>query len=124
MTTTVTQQTSRTVHAVLIDAANRTITDVQIAPSLEEYYRLIGCDTITIGQHFPDGDVLFVDDNGMFNPKAFFKLEKDGPILAGNGLIVGPEVEDDSEEGFHVTDARTKAAYLGAWFLNVEEAMR
>ena len=112
----------RTVHAVLIDAVNRKVEDVQIEPTLAEYYRLIDCDCVAIGESFPNGDVLFVDDNGLLkSPKHFFKLTANGQAFAGNGLILGEEVEDDSDEGFYIADAKIKADYLGAFWHTIGE---
>lgn len=121
MTTAATPK-KRTVHAVLIDAVNQKVEDVQIEPTLAEYYRLLNCDCIAIGESFPNGDVLFVDDNGLLrSPRHFFKLTQNGPVFAGNGLILGEEIEDDSEEGFYMADAKIKADCLGAFWHTIGE---
>lgn len=110
----------RTVHAVFINAAECSVTNVEIEPGLNEYYKLIGCDIVAIGMHFPNGDILFVDDNGLLkDPRNFFKLSPHGTTFAGNGLIIGREVEDESDAGFHIEDAQTRAENLGAIFMSL-----
>ena len=118
-----TAQEKGTVHAVLINSTDQTITDVDIEPTLEAYYELIGCHTVEVGERFPNGDVLFyVDEEGMINgTKTFFRMSDTGRIFAGNGLIVG--TIRDEEEGIVDTDAKTKAPFITAWFAaDVEEA--
>ncbi|MGD9564492.1 MAG: hypothetical protein AB7Q37_18850 [Pyrinomonadaceae bacterium] len=109
----------RTIKAVLIDVHEKKVSEVEIEPTLSNYYKLLRCDCITIGDRFSNGDVLFVDDNGLLSgPTKFFQFTMNGYQFAGNGLIVGNGVDEAGEES--ETDAKTKAEYLGVFFVDLD----
>lgn len=60
---------------------------------------------LEIAYTWPDGSVLFCDEEGMLKSNThFFRFHPRGrysPPLAGRAIIVGPEVEDDTERGYH-----------------------
>ena len=91
--------------AYLIDAAKKTVSQVEYN-NVEDINRLIGCQTFCLG--FADhvtGDTLYVDDEGLLHhPQHFFLFAKrrDQP-LAGNGLMVGREVEGDEYPNGYTT---------------------
>lgn len=115
--TTATAPEKKTIRAIYIDAVNRKVTEVEITPDFDTYYRLIGCNCITTGYCFPNGDILFVDDNGYLDaPKYFFRIPGIDYDYAGNGLIVGTDPESDEE-----TDAKTRSAFFGVMFARVTE---
>ena len=62
-----------------------------------------------------NGDVLYVDDEGLLKPSKnwfFYRHRKDQP-LAGNGMLVGREVDaPDYEGGYTTDDPQTKLADL------------
>lgn len=93
--------------AILIDAAKREIREVEYQPIA------IATDVLTLQQHiggfieaayrWDNCDVLYVDEEGLLKqPQHFFSItvRPDQP-LAGNGIVVGIEVEDQSATGFH-----------------------
>ncbi len=87
--------------------------EVKITPDLDTYYKLIGCDCITIGYTFPNGDTLFVDDVGLLkDPKHFFRVRGIDYEYAGNGVIIGTERELDDE-----VDVKTDLKDLAIAFL-------
>lgn len=105
----------KTIKAIHIDAHNKKIAAVQIVPNLDSYYKLIRCDLITTGYKFPNGDVLFVDDEGLFkDPKHFFRIPGIDYDFAGNGLIVGTEPDNDEE-----TDVKIDVRCFGVVFREV-----
>ena len=79
--------------AILINALEGTVTEIEMKNSIEEMQRLIGCEVFTtVPLRLPDCDMLFVDDEGLLhNPgaKGWFKIFNYPQPLAGNGLIVG-----------------------------------
>jgi hypothetical protein len=87
--------------ALLIDSAARQIRDVEYN-NLADMHHLIG-GYIEVAYSWPNGDVLFVDEEGLFKPQTnFFRIAARGDTpLAGNGLLVGREVDDDSPRGYH-----------------------
>lgn len=84
------------IKAILIDAKNREVKKIEIENSLQEYYKVLDCDTITAA-YFRDAnitDVAYIDDNGLIsNPEHFFYHPDFYQPFAGNGLIVGSDME-------------------------------
>jgi len=78
--------------AVLIDAKNRQVIDVEYDGDYHSIYKLIGCDAFDVVRGLPDGDDVFVDDEGLLKvdgDTVFFKLPWYHRPLAGSGLILG-----------------------------------
>lgn len=75
---------------ILIDAANRTITEVQVG-DYKDIQAKIGCDCFTVTS-LPKNEDLYVDDEGLLkvNIATPFFYHKDYPYqaFAGNGLIM------------------------------------
>src|SRR6187399_2253097 len=80
--------------ALWIDSKNRTITEVD-CNGLEDMRKYVG-GSICFAMSWNTGDVLYVDDEGLLKPQEhFFMLPGCQNPLAGDGLIVGPEVETE-----------------------------
>lgn len=89
----------------LINAADRTIT-----PATYKYTgtatisQRIGCDCFCIAWTWPNGDVCYVDDEGLFKPQThFFTLRSrpDAQPLAGNGFVTGPDNDKATDPPRH-----------------------
>lgn len=87
-------------RAILIDAVNRRIREVEIEDGLKDIYSNIGCELFTVAGNFNEDaknnllDSLLVDDEGLLTPgKPIFLFNPPGWIMqndfAGNGLITG-----------------------------------
>jgi hypothetical protein len=116
------------VKAILIDAVNQEVKEVDVdttgkgenlCHNIDQMYELIGCSCFTTGGKLPNGDVLYVDDEGLLTgPEHFFMWQGYPAPLAGNGLLCGSgsmgqsaPVKSDLEE---IRD--------GVTFLNLFEA--
>jgi hypothetical protein len=84
-------------RALHIDAAARTVTEVETPEPravdharLRELQRLVG-GLIAYAWTFPNGDTLFVDDEGLLKqPEHFFRVcGCPQEFFAGNGVVVG-----------------------------------
>lgn len=86
-------------QAILIDAAARTITAVEYEPSkLLQFLQAAVGGYIEVAASWTDGDVLFVNEEGLLRPTAhWFKLSGKDQPLNGNGIVVGPELEPDDD---------------------------
>ena len=91
--------------AIKIDAYANTITEVEIGTDFREISRNIGCDLFCIGHTLPNGDTLFVDDEGWLNGNVTRAFGFDGRVMAGNGLIVGSNRSGDSVSAKSSLDA-------------------
>lgn len=91
------------IDAIKIDVENRTVTMIKVENAFTGpggMYEHIKTDTIEHGTYFDNGDVLLVDENGLFAPEPIiFGLH--GASFVGNALIVGID-------GSEYTDVRSK----------------
>lgn len=84
-------------HAILIDVAARDIRAVEY-DSTSGLQALVG-GFISIARSWPNGDTLYVDDEGLFKSKhGLFRISGLEQPLAGNGVLVGAETYDDEGE--------------------------
>jgi hypothetical protein len=91
-------KTPKTMRAILIDARNKTVTEVQIAKGLQPMYDQLKCQTFTVPVILENEDTVYVDDEGLINGTFdFFYAPKVYPTpLAGNALIIGSDSEGES----------------------------
>jgi hypothetical protein len=77
--------------ALWINATDLTVSAVDYT-SLADMQRLVGGD-IEAAYYWENGDVLYVDEEGLYRSTVYFRItvRPDQP-LAGNGLLVGPEI--------------------------------
>jgi uncharacterized protein DUF3846 len=98
--------------AILIDAAKREIREID-NDGLKTLQAAVG-GYIETAYAWENGDVLFVDEEGMFKPQAdFFRvpMRSDQP-LAGNGVVVGKERYDGEGEYLGTEDPAITVAEL------------
>jgi hypothetical protein len=92
-------------RAILIDAENRIIKEVELGEGIQDIYNNIGCDTFAVAGNFNEDpetkllDSLLVDDEGLLTPgKPVFSFNPPGwgmqTEFAGNGLITGVDYND------------------------------
>jgi hypothetical protein len=79
--------------AILIDAKNREVKEVQITGDLESWYETIGCGMVECALYFNEHDSIMVDEEGLFNENCdeFFFVNGGHQPFAGNGLVVGTD---------------------------------
>jgi hypothetical protein len=75
---------------ILIDAKNRRIVDVEVG-DFRDIQAKIGCSMFTTAGVLPNGDSVFVDDEGLINGTEEFFYNPDiyPHPLAGNAVILG-----------------------------------
>jgi hypothetical protein len=84
--------------AILINSANRSLTEIEIN-DWTEIAPALGCQLFTIQQ--TDSGDLYLDDEGLMNahPEDITWFAFDGVVFAGNGLLFGPaDAEGDSTD--------------------------
>lgn len=85
-------------NCILIDPFNYTITETKI-DSLEDIYEALNVQMIEVGHQFENGDVIYVDEEGLLKIGATngqtmgFRVEGSQTPLVGKGLIVGTTSE-------------------------------
>lgn len=69
--------------------------EIDIQPTLEEYYKVLDCDCITATYPWPEPVALVTDDNGLFTDKLFSRYirELKQPIR-GSFFLCGLGKED------------------------------
>lgn len=106
-------------RALFIDATKRTIEAVEIAhgsAGLSDLHRLLG-GYIEGAFHWPNRDTLYVDEEGFLKTPTVgfrFALRAAGAQdLAGNGVVVGREIEGEQYPGGYTSlDPRVTIAEL------------
>lgn len=76
----------RTYPAILIDPYHRNVRAIEVTNRLESLQGAIG-GCIQLATEFSHGDILYVDEEGLFTHRLFFEI--DGQSFPGRGLIVG-----------------------------------
>jgi hypothetical protein len=77
--------------AFLIDPRAQSITEVEHDDSLENIYELIQATLFDVVRINNAGDVIYVDDEGLFRDGCFFMVEGIPSPIAGNGLVLGTD---------------------------------
>jgi hypothetical protein len=87
--------------AVKIDATERTISMIETDGTLTALQEAVG-GYIEAGIYYPDGDVLYVDEEGLYKGHKnfiFVKTSDHGPrIFAGDAIIVGGDEEGNQTD--------------------------
>ena len=87
---------------------------------LQDMYDLLGCRMVEIGYRFPNGDVLFVDEEGLNKLNdytRFFQIDNCQPLV-GSGIIIG----SDDLTGVSVS-VKTNLEDLEVKFLSVMDVL-
>lgn len=97
--------------ALWINSEKQEITVVDYA-GLTDLQRMVG-GYIEVGMSWPNGDVLFVDEEGLLKPKAhWFMIEGNRQPLGGNGIVVGREDYDKATDKETQLDVATTVEQL------------
>jgi hypothetical protein len=88
--------------AIFIDAKNQQVSIIETKAQLEDKYLILNVNMVEIGKYYPNGDTLWVDEEGLINGTDFgFQL--DGVDYMGNGLILGTNRENPELDASAVT---------------------
>lgn len=83
--------------AIKIDVEKQRIYEVDFK-DFNDIQKQIGCDCFTTAFDLPNGDVCYVDDEGLFKENLkYFTFQGAHQPFAGNGLIVGTGREGKSK---------------------------
>lgn len=89
---------NKTIKAYKIDAYANRIDTLELSDDYREISRNIGCECFCIAKSLPNGDTLYVDDEGYINANVTRGFVFAGQFFAGNGLVLGTnEHSGDSE---------------------------
>lgn len=84
----------------LVDPFERTVTEVEVPyreKGLQAFYELLQCETFDVARIHENGDVLYVDDDGLFKPGNQFFLAADYPQpLCGRALLLGTDTDGET----------------------------
>jgi hypothetical protein len=103
--------------AFLIDPQEKTVSNIDIDDSLQAYYDVLECRTFDVVRINNEGDVIYVDDEGLFTKSYFFTYNGYTSPLAGKGLVLGTDSEGASIPPRNFQPGKVK-------FLSIEEAIR
>lgn len=69
--------------------------EIDIQPTLEEYYKVLDCDCITATYPWPEPVALVTDDNGLFTDKLFSRYIRELKQPIGGGFFLCGLGEED-----------------------------
>jgi hypothetical protein len=87
-------------QAYLINPEERTIEAVEIDDTVDGIYQVIEASSFDVVR-LDHGDVIYVDDEGLYHKRDYFSLEGFKAPLAGRGLVLGTDCEGRSTEPAH-----------------------
>jgi len=108
------------VRAFLIDPEEEVVIEIDVEPGLRNIYDQVGGGPIDIVRLNDTGDVIYIDDNGLYRQNHFFALRDFLHPIAGPGLVLGTDSEGDTTDTTF-TDS-TVIADLITW-ITPEEAL-
>ena len=80
---------SKPSKAILIDTANKEMREILVS-GYQDLLKYLKCETLAVGMRLPNGDTLYIDDEGLLiNPELFFMIRGNDRPMAGNGVIIG-----------------------------------
>lgn len=101
--------------AILIDAKNREVKEVQITGDLQSWYETIGCGMVECALYFDEHDSIMVDEEGLFNDGCddFFFVKGGHQPFAGNGLVVGTnDVGESVDTKISLDEVKSKVKFM------------
>lgn len=110
-------------RAILIDPFTRTITDVEIDPTLDNLYQTLGVDLITVVRIEP-GHALIIDDEGLLKDKdtqAYFWWKGSDQPFAGRGLILGDNYGENRDASLSLELVQSLVTFCDNANINPEE---
>jgi len=85
--------------AYLINPFKRTITEVEHTGGINSIYSLIDCTIFDAVGFSPNGDTVFVDDEGLYaSQRALFTISGYPQPLVNKGLVLGCNENGDTTE--------------------------
>ena len=107
--------------AYWVNSMLQKIIEVEIE-GLADLNKYVG--SICIGKTYRNGDVLYVNDDGLLKPnKYFFMVTGQPQPLSGDGIVVGPEVELEDDKWYN-RDVISSVKQLGIHFLTIEDVRK
>jgi hypothetical protein len=92
-------------RAILIDAVNHTVTEIQHKGDLDGIYRSLNVEMIEVGHYDQEtGDTMYVDEDAKLK-KVDYGFVLFGKDLIGSGIIFGSTPEGENASA--VTDLKT-----------------
>ena len=101
-------------NAYLINPVNQTITSVEHSGNLSSLRTLLDCRIVDAARlNNSHGDVVYVDDEGLFCNEHFFMVDGYPTPLAGLGLVVGMDGEGgDAAPKSTLDEIKSKIKFL------------
>lgn len=83
----------KTIKVLLIDPATQTVTEIEIEQGIDAIYKAMNCDMFEIPVEFPNGDVLYCDEEGKLNREkligGFTYTKGWHDIIMNKALVIG-----------------------------------
>lgn len=107
--------------ALFIDVARHDVYEIRLPDDetklFEAIQTCIGCRTLSLGAVFPNSDVLYVNNLGVFETEFYFKHLLVSMPLPDNAVIVGsgPETGDPCSVRSQLDATRASIHFMDKW---------
>jgi len=101
-------------RAILIDPFTRTVSDIDTDAGLDDLYRILDVDLITV-LRVGAGHAMILDDEGLMKNKIeqeYFQFEGMDQPLAGRGLILADEYGENRPATLTLEQVEEKVVWL------------
>lgn len=101
-------------RAILIDPFKREVTEIEIEPSLDSMYEVLGVNLITVVR-WDKKHALILDDEGLLKSKEtmeYWHARGSDQPFAGRGLLLGDEYGDNRPCTLTLDEVKARVAFL------------
>jgi hypothetical protein len=81
----------------LIDPEARSITEFEYDGSMQGIYETIDATMFDVVRLNEKGDVVYVDDEGLYNSNHFWRVANHPHPIAGKGMVLGTDSQGESQ---------------------------
>jgi hypothetical protein len=110
-------------RAILIDPFTRTVTEIDIDPSLDNLYSTLHVDMITVVR-WDETHALILDDEGLLKSKdemEYWWANGSGQPFAGRGLILGDDYGENRAATLTVQSVEERMRFVPKDMINPDE---
>ena len=113
-------------RAIFIDPKEQIIQEIQYNGDYKEISKIIGCQYFTVACDLPNGDTIYVDDEGLFNSdNDFFNISHGFQPYAGKALIVHTDSDGNSRAAKStIEDLKSDIIFIPRWYLELKAINR
>ena len=105
--------------AILLDPNKATVQSIDIDGSIDSICKAIKCRYFTVACDLPNGDTIYVDDEGLYNSDTdFFNISHGFQPYAGRAVILNTDTDGNTRAvKSTVEDILQDAIFIPRWYM-------